>query len=56
MAFFEGNQVFAGDFCANLDKTNADIIQFTRDGTKNGLLNIKDSLAESLQLQMSVLH
>ena len=27
-----------------------------RDGTGNGLSNIKDTFAESLQLQMSVLH
>ena len=27
-----------------------------RDGTENGLPNIKDTFAESLQLQMSVLH
>ena len=27
-----------------------------RDGTGNGLPNIKDTFAESLQLQMSVLH
>ena len=27
-----------------------------RSGTENGLPNIKDTFAESLQLQMSVLH
>ena len=27
-----------------------------RDGTRNGLLNIKETFSESLQLQMSVLH
>ena len=27
-----------------------------RDGTGNGLSNIKDTFAESLQLQMSILH
>ena len=27
-----------------------------RDGTRNGLSNIKETFAESLQLQMSVLH
>ena len=27
-----------------------------RDGTRNGLSNIKDTFAESLQLQMPVLH
>ena len=27
--FPEGNKLFAGDFCDNLDKTNADMVQFT---------------------------
>ena len=30
MAFSEGDQLFAGDFCANLYETNADIAQFTK--------------------------
>ena len=30
MAFPEGNKLFAGDFRANLDQTNADIDQFTK--------------------------
>ena len=30
MAFLEGNNQFAGDFCANMDETNADIVQFTK--------------------------
>ena len=30
MAFPEGNNLFAGDFHANLDETNADMIQFTK--------------------------
>ena len=30
MAFPEGNKLFAGDFLANLDETNADMIQFTK--------------------------
>ena len=25
MAFSEGNDLFAGDFCANMDETNADM-------------------------------
>ena len=29
MAFSEGNQLFAGDFRANMDETNADMVQFT---------------------------
>ena len=28
MAFPEGNKLFAGDFSANLDETNADMVQF----------------------------
>ena len=28
MAFPEGNQLFASDFRANLDETNADTVQF----------------------------
>ena len=31
-------------------------LDLQRDGTGNGLSNIKDTFAESLQLQMSVLH
>ena len=30
MAFPEGNKLFAGDFRANLDETNADMVQFTK--------------------------
>ena len=49
-----------GDFCANLHETNADIswmwFNLQRDGTENGLPNIKDTFAESLKLQMSYLH
>ena len=30
IAFPKGNKLFAGDFCANLDGTNADIVQFTK--------------------------
>ena len=26
----KGNKLFAGDFCANLDETNADMVQFTK--------------------------
>ena len=56
MAFPEGNKLFAGDLRRNLDEKNADMVQFTRDGTGNGLSNIKDTFAETLLLQMSVLH
>ena len=30
MAFPEENMLFAGNFRANLDETNADMVQFTR--------------------------
>ena len=30
MAFSEGNKQFAGDFCANVDEKNADMVQFTK--------------------------
>ena len=30
IAFPEGNNQFAGDFRANLDETNADMVQFTK--------------------------
>ena len=40
MAFPEGNKLFAGDFRANLDETNADMVQFTKRGTGNGLSNL----------------
>ena len=41
---------------ANLDETNADMVQFTQDETGNGMSTTKDTFSESLQLQMSVLH
>ena len=37
MTISEGSQVFAGNFCANLDEANADLVQFTKYGTGNGL-------------------
>ena len=30
IAFPEVNKLFAGDFCANLEETNADMVQFTK--------------------------
>ena len=30
MAFPEGDKLFAGDLRANLDETNADMVQFTK--------------------------
>ena len=54
LAFSEGNQLYAGDFRANLDKRKR--LNLQRHGTGNGVSNIRDSFAESLQLQMSILH
>ena len=57
MALPEGNKLFLGDLLGNLDEKKT-LIWFSlqRDGTGNGLPNIKDTFAESLQLQMLVLH
>ena len=30
MIFPEGNKLFAGDFRANMDETNADMVQFVK--------------------------
>ena len=49
----KGIKLFAGDFLANLNETNTDMVQFTKDGTGNGLSNIKDTFCK---LIMSVLH
>ena len=46
---------FAGDFCVWMKQTMV-WFNIQRDGTGNGLSNINDTFAESLQLQMSVLH
>ena len=59
MVFSEGNQLFAGDFHAVLDEINGEaVIYFNlqRNGTGNGLSNIKDTFAESFHLQISLLH
>ena len=48
-------RLFAGDFRANLMKQTLIGFSLQRDRTGNGLRNIKDTFAESLQLQMSVL-
>ena len=53
MAFPEENKLFVGDLRANLDETNAGMVQFTRDGRGNGLSSTKHAFAESLYLQMS---
>ena len=56
MVFSEGNQLFAGNFLANLDETNADMVQFTKRWNWKWISNIKDTFPQNLQLQMSVLH
>ena len=52
----EGNKLFAGDFVLIWMKQTLIWFNLQRDGTRNGLSNIKETFAESLQLQMSVLH
>ena len=47
-------KLFAGGFRANLDETMLIWFNLQRDGNGNGLSNIKDTFAECLQLQMSV--
>ena len=56
MAFPDRNKLFVSDFCANMDETNADMVNLQRDGTETGFSNIKDTFTENLQLQISVLH
>ena len=56
MVFSEENQLFAGNFLANLDETNLIWFNLQRDGIGNGFSNIKDTFPQNLQLQMSVLH
>ena len=56
ISFPEGNKLFAGDFVLIWMKQMLIWFNLQRDGTRNGLSNIKETFAESLQLQMSVLH
>ena len=56
IAFPEGNKLFAGDFVLIWMKPTLIWFNLQRDGTRNGLSNISKTFAESLQLQMSVLH
>ena len=46
----------AGDFVLIWMKQRLVWFNLQRDGTRNGLSNIKETFAENLQLQMSVLH
>ena len=56
IAFPEGNKQFAGDFVLIWMKQRLIWFNLQRDGTRNGLPNIKETFAGNLQLQMSVLH
>ena len=55
IAFPEGNKLFAGDFVLIWMKQTLIWFNLQRDGTRNGLPNIKETFAENLQLKMSVL-
>ena len=50
----EGNKLFAGDFVLIWMKQTLIWFNIQRDGTRDGLSNIKETFAEVLQLQMSV--
>ena len=52
----KGISSFAGDFVLISMKQRLVWFNLQRDGTRNGLPNIKETFSESLQLQMSVLH
>ena len=54
--FPEGNKLFGGGFVLIWMKQTLIWFNLQRDGTRNGLSNIKETFAESLQLQISVLH
>ena len=56
IAFPEGISSFAGDFVLIWMKQRLVWFNLQRDGTRNGLPNIKETFAENLLLQMSVLH
>ena len=47
---------FAGDFVLIWMKQRLIWFNLQRDGTRNGLSNIKETFEENLHLQMSVLH
>ena len=55
IAFAEGNKQFASDFVQIWMKQRLIWFKLHRDGTRNGLSNIKETFAENLQLKMSVL-
>ena len=51
-----GNKLFAGNFVLIWMKETLIWFNLQRNGTRNRLLNIKETFSESFQLQMSVLH
>ena len=52
----EDNKLFAGDFVVIFMKQTLTWFNLQRGETRNGLSNIKETFAESLQLQISLLH
>ena len=61
MAYNRGNQLLEGDFNVILDLNTILLFwliyfKLQRNGTENGLSNIKDPSTERFQLQMAVLH
>ena len=54
--FPEENKLFACDFVLIWIKQTLIWFDLQRDRTRNGLSSIKETFAETLQLQMSVLH
>ena len=56
ITFPERNKLFAGDFMLTWMKQLLIRFNLQRDGSRNRLSNIKEAFAESLQLQVSVLH
>ena len=56
IAFPEGNKQFAGDFVLTWTKQRLIWFNLQKDGSRNGFSNIKETFAENLQVQMSVLH
>ena len=55
IVFPEGNKQFAGDFQLIRMKQRLIWFNLQRNGTTNGLSNIKEAFAENLKLKMSVL-
>ena len=55
IAFPEETKLFPGDFVLIWMKQTLLWFNLQRDGTRNGLFNIKETFAENLPLQMSVL-